>query len=383
MGIAVITFISWFFVVDPGNFATALESTIAVLVIACPCALGLATPTSIMAGSGRSAELGILFKTAEAMENTKSINTVVFDKTGTITKGKPEVTDFEVLESFDRDMLIGLAASAEQLSEHPVAHAITLYGQEMNLPLVESTSFKAIPGRGIVATVDAKEVIMGTRKLLMDHSIDVSTKLDLASTFENSGKTVMYMVVDSEHVATIAIADQIKETSKEAIASLKEMGIHVVMLTGDQENTAQAIAQQVGIDHVVAGVLPAKKADVISSLQAEGRKVAMVGDGINDAPALVVADVGIAMGTGAAVAMDAADVTLMQGDLLRVADTLEMSRLTVRNIKQNLFWALAYNSVGIPIAAAGLLAPWIAGAAMAFSSVSVVLNALRLQRAKK
>lgn len=191
------------------------------------------------------------------------------------------------------------------------------------------------------------------------------------------------MVVDGEHVATIAIADQIKETSKEAIASLKEMGIHVVMLTGDQENTAQAIAQQVGIEHVVAGVLPAKKADVISSLQAEGRKVAMVGDGINDAPALVVADVGIAMGTGAAVAMDAADVTLMQGDLLRVADTLEMSRLTVRNIKQNLFWALAYNSVGIPIAAAGLLAPWIAGAAMAFSSVSVVLNALRLQRAKK
>jgi Cu+-exporting ATPase len=317
------------------------------------------------------------------MENTKSINTVVFDKTGTITKGKPEVTDFEVLESIDRDMLIGLAASAEQLSEHPVAHAITLYGQEMNLPLVESTSFKAIPGHGIVATVDAKEVIMGTRKLLMNHSIDVSTKLDLASTFENLGKTVMYMVVDGEHVATIAIADQIKETSKEAIASLKEMGIHVVMLTGDQENTAQAIAQQVGIEHVVAGVLPAKKADVISSLQAEGRKVAMVGDGINDAPALVVADIGIAMGTGAAVAMEAADVTLMQGDLLRVADTLEMSRLTVRNIKQNLFWALAYNSIGIPIAAAGLLAPWVAGAAMAFSSVSVVLNALRLQGAKK
>lgn len=383
VGIAIITFISWFFVVDPGNFAAALESTIAVLVIACPCALGLATPTSIMAGSGRSAELGILFKTAESMENTKSINTVVFDKTGTITKGKPEVTDFEVLESTNREMLIGLAASAEQLSEHPVAHAITLYGQEMNLPLVESTSFKAIPGHGIVATVDAKEVIMGTRKLLMDYSIDVSTKLDLASTFENLGKTVMYMVVDGEHVATIAIADQIKETSKEAIASLKEMGIHVVMLTGDQENTAQAIAQQVGIDHVVAGVLPAKKADVISSLQAEGRKVAMVGDGINDAPALVVADVGIAMGTGAAVAMDAADVTLMQGDLLRVADTLEMSRLTVRNIKQNLFWALAYNTVGIPIAAAGLLAPWIAGSAMAFSSVSVVLNALRLQRAKR
>ncbi|MET1015028.1 MAG: heavy metal translocating P-type ATPase, partial [Paenisporosarcina sp.] len=383
VGIALITFISWHFIVDPGNFAAALESTIAVLVIACPCALGLATPTSIMAGSGRSAELGILFKTAESMENTKSIDTVVFDKTGTITKGKPEVTDFEVAESSDREMLIGLAASAEQLSEHPVAHAITLFGQEMNLPLVECTSFKAIPGHGIVATVDSKEVIMGTRKLLLEHSVELSSPLNLASTFEKLGKTVMYMVVDGVHVATIAIADQIKETSKEAITSLKQIGIHVVMLTGDQQTTAQAIAQQVGIEHVVAGVLPAKKADVISSLQAEGRKVAMVGDGINDAPALVVADVGIAMGTGAAVAMEAADVTFMQGDLLKVADTLEMSRLTVRNIKQNLFWALAYNSIGIPIAAAGFLAPWVAGAAMAFSSVSVVINALRLQRAKK
>jgi Cu+-exporting ATPase len=371
------------FLVDIGNFAVALESTIAVLVIACPCALGLATPTSIMAGSGRSAELGILFKTAEAMEQTKSITTVVFDKTGTITKGKPEVTDFEVAESADRKMLITLAASAEQLSEHPVAHAITVFGQEMNLPLMESTSFKSIPGHGIVATVNSKEVLLGTKKLLLDYSVELSNSLDVASTFEKLGKTVMYMVVDGVHVATIAIADQVKDTSKEAIASLKQMGIHVVMLTGDQETTAQAIAQQVGIDHVIAGVLPTQKADVISSLQAEGRKVAMVGDGINDAPALVVADIGIAMGTGAAVAMEAADVTLMQGDLLRVADTLEMSRLTVRNIKQNLFWALAYNSIGIPIAAAGLLAPWVAGAAMAFSSVSVVLNALRLQGAKK
>ena len=378
-----ITFIGWFFFVNPGNFAAALESTIAVLVIACPCALGLATPTSIMAGSGRSAELGILFKTAESMEHTQSIQTVVFDKTGTITKGKPEVTDFVVMDTLDREMLIGLAASAEQLSEHPVAHAITFFGQELNLPLIETTSFNAIPGHGIVATIDSKEIIMGTRKLLLDYSIVLSSPLDLASTFEKSGKTVMYIAVDGVHVATIAIADQVKETSKEAIALLKKMDIHVVMLTGDQENTAQAIAKQVGIEHVIAGVLPAKKAEAISSLQIEGRKVAMVGDGINDAPALVVADVGIAMGTGTAVAMDAADVTLMQGDLLRVADTLEMSRLTVRNIKQNLFWALAYNSVGIPIAAAGLLAPWVAGAAMAFSSVSVVLNALRLQRAKK
>lgn len=382
VGLALLTFIVWYFIVDVGNFAKALESTIAVLVIACPCALGLATPTSIMAGSGRSAELGILFKTAEAMENTKSIDTVVFDKTGTITKGKPAVTEFIVADQQDRQTLILLAASAERNSEHPVAHAITSFGEEMKITLNNSTSFNAIPGHGIESTVDSKVIVIGTRKLLLDRNIQPDTGLEQASSLEQEGKTVMFMAVDGVHVATIAIADQVKETSKEAIHKLQQMGIHVVMLTGDQETTAQAIAKEVGIEHVVAGVFPTKKAEVITALQKEGRKVAMVGDGINDAPALAVADIGIAMGTGTAVAMEAADVTLMHGDLLRVPDTLHMSRLTVRNIKQNLFWALAYNSIGIPIAAAGLLAPWVAGAAMAFSSVSVVLNALRLQRAK-
>jgi Cu+-exporting ATPase len=382
VGLALITFLVWYFIVDVGNFAIALESTIAVLVIACPCALGLATPTSIMAGSGRSAELGILFKTAESMEITKSIDTVVLDKTGTITKGKPAVTDFIVHKEQDRNTLIRLAASAEKNSEHPVAHGITSFGKNLNLFLQESSSFEAIPGHGIESTVDSKDVIMGTRKLLIDRNIKVDSELDIAAAFEKDGKTVMYMAVNQVHVATIAIADQVKDSSKEAISKLHHMGIHVVMLTGDQETTAQAIAKQVGIDNVVAGVLPSKKADVITALQREGRKVAMVGDGINDAPALVVADIGIAMGTGTAVAMEAADITLMQGDLLRIPDTLKMSRLTVRNIKQNLFWALAYNSIGIPIAAAGLLAPWVAGAAMAFSSVSVVINALRLQRVK-
>jgi P-type Cu+ transporter len=382
VGLALITFLVWYFIVDVRNFATALESTIAVLVIACPCALGLATPTSIMAGSGRSAELGILFKTAESMEITKSIDTVVLDKTGTITKGKPAVTDFVVHKEQDRNTLIRLAASAENNSEHPVAHGITSFGKNLNLFLQESSSFEAIPGHGIESTVDSKDVIMGTRKLLIDRNIKVDSELDIAAAFEKDGKTVMYMAVNQVHVATIAIADQVKDSSKEAISKLHHMGIHVVMLTGDQETTAQAIAKQVGIDNVVAGVLPTKKADVITALQSEGRKVAMVGDGINDAPALVVADIGIAMGTGTAVAMEAADITLMQGDLLRIPDTLKMSRSTVRNIKQNLFWALAYNSIGIPIAAAGLLAPWVAGAAMAFSSVSVVINALRLQRVK-
>lgn len=382
VGIAVLTFLVWYFIVDVGYFAAALESTIAVLVIACPCALGLATPTSIMAGSGRSAELGILFKTAEAMETTKWIDTVVFDKTGTITKGKPAVTDFIVTNLDDRHQLMVLAAAAENNSEHPVAHAITAFGKEVQELLPESSSFEAFPGHGIASMVDSKEVTMGTQRLMTQRNIELNTDLTSASTFEQEGKTVLYMAVDGIHVATIAIADQIKDTSKEAVKKLQEAGIHVVMLTGDQEQTAKAIARQVGIDHVVAGVLPTKKAEVITSLQNEGRKVAMVGDGINDAPALAVADIGIAMGTGTAVAMEAADITLMQGDLLRVPDTLNMSRLTVRNIKQNLFWALAYNSIGIPIAAAGLLAPWVAGAAMAFSSVSVVMNALRLQRVK-
>jgi len=377
VGIAVLTFIVWYFIVSPGDFANALESTIAVLVIACPCALGLATPTSIMAGSGRAAELGVLFKTAEAMENTKHINTIVLDKTGTITNGRPKVTEFVVAEGFEHSRIVSLTAAAESQSEHPVATAITAYGNDEKLPV---ESFEAIPGQGIRAVVDGTNLLIGTRKLLNEANISFD-EAD-ASELESQGKTVMFIAVDGIYAGLIAVADTVKDSSAEAISEMKKLGLHVVMLTGDQERTARAIATQVGIDEVFAGVLPTEKADVVAKLKADGRRVAMAGDGLNDAPALATADVGMAMGTGTAIAMEAADITLMQGDLMRVVDAIQMSRLTVRNIKQNLFWALAYNSVGIPIAAAGFLAPWLAGAAMSFSSVSVVLNALRLQRAK-
>lgn len=377
VGIAVVTFIVWYFIVSPGDFVNALESTIAVLVIACPCALGLATPTSIMAGSGRSAELGVLFKTAEAMENTKHIDTIVLDKTGTITKGRPEVTEFVVVEGFEHSRIVSLAAAAESQSEHPVATAITAYGDDEKLSV---DSFQAIPGHGIKAVVDGINLLIGTRKLLNEANISFD-ETD-ASELETQGKTVMFIAVDGKYAGLIAVADTVKDSSVQAIAEMKKLGLHVVMLTGDQERTARAIATQVGIDEVFAGVLPTEKADVVAKLKAEGRRVAMAGDGLNDAPALATADVGMAMGTGTAIAMEASDITLMQGDLMRVVDAIRMSRLTVRNIKQNLFWALAYNSLGIPIAAAGFLAPWLAGAAMAFSSVSVVFNALRLQRVK-
>lgn len=382
VGIAVVTFLVWYFVVTPGDFAEALTSTIAVLVIACPCALGLATPTSIMAGSGRAAEHGILFKTAEAMEQTKSIDTIVFDKTGTITKGTPEVTDFFSSDSSKRDRFIALAAAAESDSEHPVARAITAFGAGHEDAGQIAEEFESIPGHGIRCKIDGAEVLLGNQKLLERFSISCNEAVADVSSLENEGKTVMYMAVEGEHSAVIAVADTVKESSAQAVKELHALGLEVIMLTGDQERTAKSIAADVGIDRVIAGVLPDQKAQTIVALQAEGKRVAMAGDGINDAPALAVADIGMAMGTGTAVAMEAADVTLMHGDLLRVPDTLKMSRLTVRNIKQNLFWALAYNSIGIPIAAAGLLAPWVAGAAMAFSSVSVVLNALRLQRVK-
>ncbi|KZE36985.1 ATPase P [Bhargavaea cecembensis] len=382
VGIAAVTFLVWYLIADPGNFAQSLESMIAVLVIACPCALGLATPTSIMAGSGRSAEQGILFKTAEAIEGTKHIDTVVLDKTGTVTKGKPEVTDFLAADGLDHDGLIVAAAAAEKESEHPVAAAITAFGEERASTLPASSGFSAIPGHGIQVRVGDRDILLGNRKLLEDRGVPIDPAIADVEALEDEGKTVMFMAADGRHAAVIAVADTLKETSAEAVRELKEAGIDVIMLTGDQPRTAEAIARIAGINNVIAGVLPEKKAAVVKELQEEGRKVAMVGDGINDAPALATADIGMAMGTGTAVAMEAADVTLMHGDLKRVSDTLHMSRLTVRNIKQNLFWALAYNSVGIPIAAAGFLAPWVAGAAMAFSSVSVVLNALRLQRVK-
>lgn len=375
VGIAALTFIITYFFVG-AEFVTALENTIAVLVIACPCALGLATPTSIMAGSGRAAEMGVLFKTAEALEQTRAVETIIFDKTGTITKGKPVITNFYVNRAFDEQEVIRLIAQAEKSSEHPLAQAIVQFA-EKHTTIQAATNFKAVAGHGIEAEIDGKSIIVGTPRLFEKHQIELKE----IESFDEQGKTIMYGAIDGVHAATLAVADEIKETAPEAIKALHDLGIKTVMLTGDAEAVAQSIATQVGIDEVISGVLPAEKADVVKKLQQQGR-VAMVGDGINDAPALATADIGIAMGTGTDVAIEAADITIMQGDLLRVVSAVKMSQATVRNIKQNLFWALAYNSIGIPIAAAGFLAPWLAGAAMAFSSVSVVLNALRLQRTK-
>lgn len=375
VGIAALTFIITYFFVG-AEFVIALENTIAVLVIACPCALGLATPTSIMAGSGRAAEMGVLFKTAEALEQTRAVETIIFDKTGTITKGKPVITNFYVNRAFDEQEVIRLIAQAEKSSEHPLAQAIVQFA-EKHTTIKAATNFKAVAGHGIEAEIDGKSIIVGTPRLFEKHQIELRE----IESFDEQGKTIMYGAIDGVHAATLAVADEIKETAPEAIKALHDLGIKTVMLTGDAEAVAQSIAAQVGIDEVISGVLPAEKADVVKKLQQHG-KVAMVGDGINDAPALATADIGIAMGTGTDVAIEAADITIMQGDLLRVVSAVKMSQATVRNIKQNLFWALAYNSIGIPIAAAGFLAPWLAGAAMAFSSVSVVLNALRLQRTK-
>jgi len=381
VGIALLTFLIWFFWADAGNFAGALRKAIAVLVIACPCALGLATPTSIMAGSGRSAELGILFKGGEHLELTHRIDTVVLDKTGTVTKGKPELTDVIAVMP-DETELLRLVGAAEKPSEHPLAEAIAAGIAARGIELPAAEAFEAIPGHGIRAVVEGKEVLAGNRRLLERYGVPADQAEAAMAQLEEAGKTAMLVAVERRYAGLVAAADTIKETSREAVARLQAMGIEVVMITGDNERTARAIARQAGIGKVLAEVLPEDKAEEVKKLQARGRKVAMVGDGINDAPALATADIGMAIGTGTDVAMEAADVTLMRGDLNGIADAIRMSRRTMVNIRQNLFWALAYNSLGIPVAAAVFLAPWVAGAAMALSSVSVVLNALRLQRAK-
>jgi Cu+-exporting ATPase len=379
IGIAFVTFLVWYLAITPGDFAGALEKAIAVLVIACPCALGLAIPTSIMAGSGRAAEFGIFFKGGEHLESTHRIQTVVLDKTGTITKGKPELTDV-IAAGIDETALLKWIGAAEKNSEHPLAEAIVSGIIARGIDLPASGEFEAIPGYGIRSVVEGKEILVGTRRLMSRFEVSVSDALNAMEQWEHEGKTAMLVAVDRKYAGIIAVADTVKETSKEAVERLKSLGIEVVMITGDNERTAWAIARQVGIDRVHAEVLPEGKAAEVKKLQAEGKKVAMVGDGINDAPALAMADIGMAIGNGTDVAIEAADVTLMRGDLNSIPDAIYMSRKTMTNIKQNLFWALAYNSLGIPIAAIGLLAPWIAGAAMALSSVSVVLNALRLQR---
>ncbi|MCQ6274555.1 copper-translocating P-type ATPase [Bacillus sp. V3B] len=378
--IAVITFFIWYLWADPGNFAEALEKLIAILVIACPCALGLATPTSIMAGSGRAAEYGILFKGGEHLEMTHGVNTVILDKTGTITNGTPVLTD--VITDENEAEFLSLVGSAEKQSEHPLAQAIVEGIKEKSIEFKEVSEFENIPGYGIKANVNGKEVLVGTRRLMKKYNVDIEHVLEEMEGLERSGKTAMLASVDGVYAGLVAVADTIKETSTAAIKRMKEMGLEVIMITGDNKQTASAIAKQAGVDHVIAEVLPEGKAEEVKKLQAQGKKVAMVGDGINDAPALATADIGMAIGTGTDVAMEAADITLIRGDLNSIPDSLLMSHKTMRNIKQNLFWALAYNTIGIPIAALGFLAPWLAGAAMAFSSVSVVLNALRLQKVK-
>ncbi len=376
--IAIITFLAWYF--TGSEVSRALTNAVAVLVIACPCAMGLATPTAIMVGTGKGAENGILIKGGEYLETAYKINAVVLDKTGTITWGKPEVTDVISLGQLDRQSILNLAASAEKGSEHPLGAAILAKGQEEIDTLESPLDFTALPGRGVRALVAGKQVYAGTRQLMLDNGIQTADiELNLAA-MEDEGKTAMIMAVDGKLEAIIAVADTIKDSSRQAIAELQKMGMEVYMITGDNQRTARAIARQVGIEHVLAEVLPENKAEEVMKLQTMGKTVAMVGDGINDAPALAAADIGMAMGTGTDIAREAADITLMRGDLNTIPASIRLSRHTMRKIKQNLFWAFIYNIIGIPFAALGFLNPIIAGGAMALSSVSVVANSLSLRR---
>lgn len=380
VGISVVTFLIWYFFINPGEFPFALETAIAVLVIACPCALGLATPTSIMVGTGKAAEMGILFKGGEHLETAHKINAIVLDKTGTITKGQPIVTDFIAYQ--DEKKVLQYLVSAEKSSEHPLAEAIVKFGMEKRSSTLPIKRFKAVPGYGIEAKIGNDEIFVGTRKLMTLKNITINRGQQDLTRLENEGKTAMYIAINSSIMGVFAVADTVKETAKSAVEQLQQLGIKVFMLTGDNERTAGAIASQVGITHVIAEVLPEEKANHVKELQLKGFTVAMVGDGINDAPALVVADIGIAIGTGTDVAIEAADITILGGELTLIPKAMALSKKTMQNIRQNLFWALVFNSGGIPIAALGLLAPWVAGAAMAFSSVSVVSNSLRLKRVK-
>ncbi|MBC8532039.1 heavy metal translocating P-type ATPase [Gehongia tenuis] len=375
LAVAVITFFGWLIA---GDGVKGLTSAVAVLVIACPCALGLATPTAIMVGTGRGAEAGILIKGGEHLENTHRVDAVVLDKTGTITHGKPVVTDLLAYGMSEAEAL-GLAASAEKGSEHPLGEAIVMRARETG-GVADAESFEAEPGRGIRARVRDREVLLGTRALLELEGVSMEAEmLGTMTKLEAEGKTVMAMAVDGTPAALIAVADTVKETSAEAVKTLRSMAVGVVMMTGDNERTALAIGKKVGIEEVLAEVLPENKAAEVEKLKRSGKVVAMVGDGINDAPALATADVGMAIGTGTDVAIQAADITLMRGDLMAVPAAIRLSRATMRKIKQNLFWAFFYNTIGIPVAAFGLLNPVIAGGAMALSSVCVVLNSLSLR----
>ncbi|KPU27304.1 ATPase [Caloranaerobacter sp. TR13] len=381
--IAILSGLAWY--ISGATPVFALTIFIAVLVIACPCALGLATPTAIMVGTGKGAEYGVLIKGGEPLETAHKIDTIVFDKTGTITKGKPAVTDIITIDGFDKDELLVIAASAEKGSEHPLGEAIVKKAEEKELQLKKIEKFQAIPGHGIEVTIEGKDILLGNKKLMNDRNIEITLQEE-SDRLANEGKTPMFVAINNKLVGIIAVADVVKESSVEAIKKLHSMGIEVAMITGDNRRTAEAIARQVGIDIVLAEVLPQDKANEVKKLQEKGKKVAMVGDGINDAPALAQADVGIAIGSGTDVAMESADIVLMKSDLMDVVTAIQLSKATIRNIKQNLFWAFAYNAAGIPIAAGLLyifggpkLNPMFAAAAMSLSSVSVLSNALRLK----
>ena len=395
VSIAIATFVVWFVVGDvTGATAPAVRAftaAVAVLIIACPCAMGLAVPTAVMVATGKGAELGVLIKGGESLQRAGDVTTVVLDKTGTVTEGKPTVTDVVTapVATRSRDEILALVASLETMSEHPLADAIVRYAREHQLSLVSPEGFTSVTGRGATGVVNGSPLAVGNELLMRDHAVDVAPLRDAAGRLSADGKTAVFVAVDGTLSAVLAVADPIRDTSRTAIARLHAMGLEVVMLTGDTQKTAEAIARLAGIDRVVAGVLPDGKVAEIARLQAAKQVVAMVGDGVNDAPALAQADVGMAIGTGTDVAIDAADVVLMRGDLSSAADAIALSRRTMRTMKQNLFWAFAYNVIGIPVAAGVLypvfgllLSPILASAAMAFSSVSVVGNSLRLRQAR-
>ena len=386
--LSIVSALAWYFL---GGESTvfALTIFISVLVIACPCALGLATPTAIMVGTGKGAENGVLIKSGVALETTHKIKTIVFDKTGTITEGKPKVTDIVTANGISENDLLQLTASAEKGSEHPLGEAIVKGAEDKGLEFKKLDSFNAIPGHGIEVTIDGKEILAGNRKLMIERNISLENLESTSNKLAEEGKTPMYVAINNKIAGIIAVADTVKENSKRAIEKLHLMGIEVAMITGDNRRTAEAIAKQVGIDRTLAEVLPQVKANEVKKLQSEGKKVAMVGDGINDAPALAQADIGIAIGSGTDVAMESADIVLMRSDLMDVPTAIQLSKSTIRNIKQNLFWAFGYNTLGIPVAmgvlyifGGPLLNPMFAAAAMSLSSVSVLANALRLKRFK-
>jgi len=387
--IAIATFITWAIIGPDPKMAHALINAVAVLIIACPCALGLATPMSIMVATGKGASIGILFRNAEAIETLRKVDTIVVDKTGTLTEGKPRLVSVVTDAGFDEAMLLSLAAALERGSEHPLAAAIVSGAEERGSTASDTvTGFESVTGKGVTGSVAGRSVALGNQALMEQLRVDATSLAGRADINRSEGETVMFVAVDGRLAGILGVADPIKPSTPDAIRTLHDDGIRIVMLTGDNRTTAEAVARKLGLDDVVADVLPDEKAQVVKTLQAEGRFVAMAGDGINDAPALAQAEVGIAMGTGTDVAMESAGVTLVKGDLRGISRARRLSRLTMRNIKQNLFFAFVYNAAGVPIAAGVLypffgllLSPVIAAAAMSFSSVSVVANALRLRRA--